>query len=74
MPGTLDVLARGLFEANHHKTALSVQEAELAMMQRLGDSAQNILSLQGNLAITYSDLGHTEKALSMERDVYTSDV
>ena len=29
-----------------------------------------MLVVQGNLAITYADLGHLEKALSMERDAY----
>ena len=40
------------------------------MRRRLGDS-DNILLVQGNLACTYAELGHLEKALSMERDVYS---
>jgi hypothetical protein len=34
-------------------------------------SEESILIVQGNLAITYGDLGDQEKALSMERDVYS---
>ena len=64
-------LGNGLYAAEHYEDALSVQEAELAMERRLGDSGENMLVVQGNLAITYSDLGNTEKALSMERDVYS---
>ena len=32
---------------------------------------EHILVTQGNLALTYAALGHLEKALSMERDVYS---
>ena len=43
------------------------------MRRRLGDS-DNILLVQGNLACTYAELGHLEKALSMERDIYSGRV
>ena len=42
------------------------------MKQRLGVSEQRILVVQTNLAITYGELGHLEKAVSMERDVYSA--
>ena len=63
-------LGNGLSVAKHHEEALSVREADLSMQQRLGASAHSILSVQGNLAMTYSALGHLEKARSMERDLY----
>jgi len=56
--------------AGHEKDALSVKEAELAMMRRLGASESSILVAQGNLACTYARLGLFEKALSMDQDIY----
>ena len=64
-------LGNGLSAAEHHEDALSVNEAELAMLRRLGDSESNILIMQGNLANTYSHLGREEEALRMRRDVYS---
>ena len=40
------------------------------MRRRLGDSEDNILTVQGNLAVTYRSLGRHEEALQMKRDVY----
>jgi len=67
----MDLLARGLSELNLYEDALSVQEASLSMMRRLGISEWEMLASQANLAITYADLGRFEEALSMERDVYS---
>ena len=39
---------------DHHEDALSVREAELSMMRRLGASEETLLIIQGNLASTYS--------------------
>jgi tetratricopeptide (TPR) repeat protein len=64
-------LGNGLSAARHHEDALSVQEAELAMLRRLGTDEASILAVQANLAMTYGELGYMEKALSMERDVYS---
>ena len=36
---------------DHHEDALSVQEAELSMLRRVGASEDNILITQGNLAM-----------------------
>jgi hypothetical protein len=66
----MSLLANGLSEAEQHKDALSVQEAELSMMRRLGDSEDNMLIAQGNLSTTYQALGRPE-ALQMKRDVYS---
>ena len=63
-------LGNGLAEAKHHEGALSVREAELAVMRRIGAAEHNILIAQGNLAITYRQLGRHEEALQM-RDVYS---
>ena len=64
-------LGSGLSAAEHHEDALSVKEAELSMMRRLGDSESNILTAQGNLANSYSVLGREEEALRIRRDVYS---
>ena len=66
----INVLGNGLSEAGHDDDALSVGEAELAMMRRLGAPEASILVVQSNLANTYSSLGRFEEALSMERGVY----
>ena len=64
-------LGNGLFAAEHHEDALSVQEADLATMRRLGASEYNILAVQTNLATTYSRMGRNEEAVQIERDVYS---
>ena len=68
----MSLLGYGLTFAGHLEDALFVQEAVLCMKQRLGVSEQRILVVQTNLAITYGELGHLEKAVSMERDVYSA--
>jgi hypothetical protein len=65
-------LGSGLHEAGHHDDALSAQEAELAMMRRLGAPEGIILVVQSNLAITYANLGRLEEALLLKRDVYSA--
>ena len=67
----MSVLGIGLSAAGHHEDALSVNEAELSMMRRLGDSANNVLTVQTNLATAYSKLGRHEEALRLKRDVYS---
>ena len=49
----MSVLGNGLSDAKHDEEALSVQEAELSMLRRLGGSERSILVTQGNLACTY---------------------
>jgi tetratricopeptide (TPR) repeat protein len=63
-------VGNGLSAALRHEDALSVRKAELAMKRRLITSEAVILNVQGSLARTYSLLGRTEEALSMQRDVY----
>ena len=51
---------------------MSVKEAELAMMRRLGGSETDMLIVQGNLANAYIHLERfQEKALRLKRDVYS---
>ena len=70
----ISVVGNGLYLAKHHEDALSVMEAELSMMRRLGEIEHNLLAAQGNLANAYRSLGHLEKALRIERDVYSERV
>ncbi len=67
----ISMLGSGLGIAGHHEDALTVQEAELSMRQRLGDSERNMLVVQSNLANTYRSLGREEEAANMLRDVYS---
>ena len=65
-------LGSGLSAADREAEALSVQEAELAMMRRLGAPEGIILVVQSNLASTYAALGRDEEALRLKRDVYSA--
>ncbi|CAH0373079.1 unnamed protein product [Pelagomonas calceolata] len=67
----MNLLGSGLHLAKHHEDALSVQEAQLATMRRLGESEGNILAVQTNLSCSYRMLGRDEEALSMRRDIYS---
>ena len=67
----MTMLGNGLFEAQHHEDALTVREAELATLRRVGAPDESLFIVQGNLAVTYGELGHHKKALGMERDVYS---
>ena len=64
-------LGNGLSEADRDEDALSVREAELSMLRRLGASEHSILIAQGNLAISYRRLGRREEAMCLRRDVYS---
>ena len=63
-------LGNGLCAADHDIDALSVREAQVSTMQRVGAPEQSILTAQSNLAMTYQALGRKERALKLERDVY----
>ena len=64
-------LGNGLSAAEHHEDALTVREAELAMMRRLSAPERSILAAKGNLANSYQALGQNEQALQIQRDVYS---
>jgi tetratricopeptide (TPR) repeat protein len=67
----MTLLGNGLSAAKHDDDALSVYEAELAIMRRVGASESDILVVQTNLARTYQFLGRNEEALQLKRDVYS---
>ena len=67
----IDLLGTGLHFSNHLEDALSVREAQMSMLRRLGESGNNILAAQGNLASSYRALGRYEQALSIRQDVYS---
>ena len=67
----MTLLGVGLSSAGQHADALSVQEAELATLRRLGAQEASILVVEANLAVTYERLGRDEQALQMKRDVYS---
>ena len=69
----MNLLGLGLSAAKHHEHALSVREAELSTLRRIGASedSENILAVQSNLAITYRALGRDEEALHLRRGVYS---
>ena len=64
-------LGNGLIAAKRFEEALSVQEAKLSTMRRLGIPEQLILDDQSNLATTYQYLGRAEQALRLRHDVYS---
>ena len=66
----ISMLGSGLFAVGHHEDTLSVYEAELSTMRRLGDSEERMLIVQGNITNVYQLLGRLEQALSLRRDVY----
>ena len=64
------VLGNGLVDAKQNADALSVEEAILSMLRRVGAPEEAILSSQGNLASIYLQVGRDEEALQIQRDVY----
>ena len=68
----MNMLGDGLRFAEHHEDALSVYEAQLSMLRRLGGpgSERSILITQGNLANTHQILGRLEEAGHTCRDIY----
>ena len=64
-------LGSGLGASGHHEDALTVREALLALTRRIGASACEILTVQGNLANTYQNLGRLEPAARMRQEVYS---
>ena len=68
------VLGSGLSAAGHEEEALSVKEADLSSMRRIGASESSILIAQTCLANTYTRLGRNEQASNMLRDVYSARV
>tara|TARA_B100000459_G_scaffold36214_1_gene17520 strand:- start:5 stop:574 length:570 start_codon:yes stop_codon:yes gene_type:complete len=67
----MGALGGGLSAAGHHEDALTVGEADLAMARRHGGSEHDILCVQSNLASLYDNLGRSESASRLRRDVYS---
>ena len=67
----MSMLGNGLGMTQQHQDALSVQEAELSILRRLGLPLAYVIGVQGNLANTYLALGRTQDALRLRRDVYS---
>ena len=57
---SMNLLANGLSAAEHDAEALSVQEAELSMLRRLGAVEERVLSSESNLATMYANIGRLE--------------
>ena len=67
----MNQLGDGLDDVGHDEDSLTVREAQLSMMRRLGAPAHQVLITQGNLAQCYSRLGRKEEALPMFEAVYS---
>ena len=67
----MNVLGNGLSGAEHDEDALSVREAELSLLRRIGASECHMLIAKGNLASTYQLLGRLDETMSLRRDVYS---
>ena len=67
----MGLLAGGLHAVGDYENALSVQEVALPLMRRLGAPENHILGVQANLAELHSHLGRRERALEIQRDVYS---
>jgi len=65
------LLGNGLCLAEHYEDGLSVQEAHVSMMRRLGADERSILVTQSNIANTYDALGRFEESLSMRQGTYS---
>jgi len=64
-------LGNGISSAGYDEDALSVREATLSTLRRIGASEKPILDMQCNLASSYDKLGRLEEALPLRRDVYS---
>jgi len=67
----MSLLGNGLSSAGRHADALSVREAELSTLRRLGGTAAHMLVVQGNLASSYEELGRSDEGLRLRRDTYS---
>ena len=72
--GAMNILGSGLINAMHYADALSVCEAQLAMLRRIGAGEDIILRTQSNIADIYSKLGQPDRALQLEQDIYSGNL
>ena len=66
----MGLLGTGLSDAGHLADAVSVYEARLSLMRRLGAPAYEMLIVQTYLANALARVGRREQASNMLRDVY----
>ena len=67
----MTILGNALADANYHEDALSVDEARLSMLRRVGASENDLLTARGNLTCSYERLGRHEEALSLRQEIYS---
>ena len=67
----MNILGNGLYDARYYVDSLSVKEAELSTMKRVGISGEHILAVQSNLSNAYQGLGRHEEAMRMRQIVYS---
>ena len=67
----ITLLGLGLNAAQRHEDALTVREAELSMLRRVGAPEENVLVAQSNLADTYQELDRKGQAARIRREVYS---
>ena len=67
----MTLLGHGLYEADHYEDALSVYNAQLSLRRRLGESEDNMLIMQANIACIYLQVGRLEEAVRIRQDVYS---
>jgi len=65
------MLGNGLSASEQHEDALTVKEAELSLLRRIGAPEGRLLVVQGNLAISYQSFGRLDEALSLRHDIYS---
>ena len=66
----MTVLGNGLYYGDLYEDAVSVGEAKLSMLRRIGASEGALLTAQGNVASIYNMAGRIEESGRMQRDVY----
>ena len=67
----MNQLGNGLAGVGHHEDALSVQEADLSTLRRVGASHPHILTVQSNMAHSYHRLGRLDDSLGIRRTIYS---
>ena len=67
-------LGNGIFEENHYEDVVSLREAQLAIMRRIGASEERILTVRGTPWPRMLRWDGKEEALSMLFKTYTLDV
>jgi tetratricopeptide (TPR) repeat protein len=67
----MGTLGNGLADSQQHEDSLSVRQAVLSMLRRLGAPEHNILIAQTCLANSHTQLGRHEEAVLVYREAYS---